>query len=166
MRKTKWREAESNDNQRIVPGGYVCRIEDVQDNPDKEYLYIEFDVAEGEFKGYYSQLASSFGFWGGRFYRSYKERALGMFKSFILSVEESNPGYKFDDDESSLIGKMVGIVLQEEEYIGNDGNKKTRLIVNKTKTIDQIREGKFRIPETKKMAIPETMEEVAEDCPF
>ena len=167
MKATKFREAETNDNNRIVAGGYVCRIEDVQDKPDKEYLYIEFDVAEGEYKGYYSQLAYSFGFWGGRFYRSYKDKALGMFKSFILSVEGSNPGYTFNNDESTLIGKLVGIVLQEEEYIGNDGNKKTRLVVNKTKTVDQIREGKYRVPELKKLKeMPETMEAVDEDCPF
>lgn len=165
MRKTNWKDAETNDK-RLEAGGYVCRIESVEDNPDKEYLYIEYDIDEGEFKNNFTQLASSFGFWGGRFYRSYKPKALGMFKSFILAVEGSNPGYQFDDDETTLVGKKVGIVLQEEEYIGNDGNIKTRLVVNKTKTVDDIRNGKFKVPDKKKLPVQETMEEVSEDCPF
>lgn len=166
MRKTDWRNAETNDNQRLVAGGYVCRIEDVQDNPNKEYLYIEFDIAEGEFKNYYSQLASSFGFWGGRFYRSYKAKALGMFKSFILAVEGSNDGYEFNDDEPTLIGKLIGLVLREEEYIGNDGNVKTRLTVSSVKPAEAIRTGKFKVPELKKLPAEDTMEAIDEDCPF
>lgn len=166
MIKTNWRDAETNDNQRLVAGGYVCRIEDVVDHPEKQYLYIEFDVAEGQFKDYYTQLASSFGFWGGKFFRSYKPKALGMFKSFILAVEGSNDGYAFDDDETSLIGKTIGLVLQEEEYIGNDGNIKTRLIVNKVKTADEIRAGKFRVPDKKCLPKQETFEDVTADMPF
>ena len=41
MRKTDWRNAETNDNQRLVAGGYVCRIEDVQDNPNGSAAAIE-----------------------------------------------------------------------------------------------------------------------------
>lgn len=164
MKETNWRNAKTND--RLPAGGYVCRIEDVQDNPDKEYLYIEFDIAEGEYKGYYSQLASSFGFWGGRFYRSYKDKALGMFKGFLLAVEESNDGYKFNNDESTLVGKLVGLILREEEYIGNDGNIKTRLKVSNVKNADAIRDGKFKVPPLKKLPVEETMEDVTDDCPF
>lgn len=164
MKETNWRNAKTND--RLAAGGYVCRIEDVQDNPDKEYLYIEFDIAEGEYKGYYSQLAASFGFWGGRFYRSYKDKALGMFKGFLLAVEESNDGYKFNNDESTLVGKLVGLILREEEYIGNDGNIKTRLKVSNVKNADAIRDGKFKVPPLKKLPVEETMEDVTDDCPF
>lgn len=166
MIKTNWREAEANENKRLEAGGYVCRIEDVQDNPNKEYLYIEFDIEEGEFKNYYKQLSASFGFWGGKFYRSYKSKALGMFKTFILAVEGSNAEYTFDDNETSLIGKLIGLVLQEEEYIGNDGNLKTRLVVNKVKTADDIRNGKFRVPDKKCLPKQETLEDVSEDIPF
>ena len=51
------------------------------------------------------------------------------------AVSKSNGKFVFDGstnaDESTLVGKKIGLVFQEEEYYGNDGEKKTRLIVNK-----------------------------------
>ena len=34
---------------RLPAGGYVCKYTDVQDDPKKEYLYMEFDIAEVRF---------------------------------------------------------------------------------------------------------------------
>lgn len=138
-------------------GAYVCVIRKVEDNESKEYLRIFYDIAEGEFKGYYDNLRADHPDWenAGSYVRSYKARALPFFKRFCSAVSKSNGSFVFDGgninaDERTLTGKKVGIVFQEEEYYGNDGEKKTRLIVYKEFPADQI--DKQKIPNMKKVA--------------
>lgn len=142
---------EAGNFEKLCPGGYICRYTDVNDVSDKEYLYMEFDIAEGRFKDYYKGMSDRFGFWSGRCYRSYKEKALPMFKRMISAVQNSNPGYAWNYDERTLIGKLVGIVFGEEEYIGNDGTVKTRLYVSYETSVDDIKKGKFRTPALKQL---------------
>ncbi len=73
---------EAGDFQRPAPGAYVCTITSAEDVPAKEYLKIGYDIAEGEFKGYYSQMRKDHPDWtnAGTYYRSYKPTALNMFK--------------------------------------------------------------------------------------
>lgn len=171
---------EAGTNNRLQAGGYVCKYTNVSDSADKEYLYMEFDIAEGEHKDYYKNLEASAGFWGGRCYRSYKENALPMFKRMCSAVSKSNPGYIFDGgeqnaDEKTLVGKLVGIVLGEEEYVKNNGETGTRLYVSYECDADKIRKGDFRVPAKKcldnSVAAPTTgftdISKVdAEECPF
>ncbi|MFV0527737.1 MAG: hypothetical protein ACK5MN_03305 [Lachnospiraceae bacterium] len=140
---------EASDFKRLCAGGYIAVITAVEDVPGKEYLRVEYDIAEGEYTGYYKELSDSLKFWGGRFYRSYKETALPFFKSFVTSVEASNSGFKFGNDETAFIGKHVGIILGEEEYIGNDGATKVRVNVESTRSVQAIKDGDFEIPEFK-----------------
>lgn len=152
MKKIDWNAVEEiNEFKGIVPGGYIAKITNVLDEPQKEYLRVELDIADGEYKDYYKQLAESKGFWGLTMYRSYKESALGFFKNFKSCVEKSNKGYIFDSDEKSLEGKLIGVVLGEEEYVGNDGSEKKRIRVSSTKPVDDIKAGKFKVPEIKKL---------------
>lgn len=141
---------------RLPAGGYVCKYTAVTDVADKEYLYMEFDVVEGEYAGYFKDLETRLGFWGGNCYRSYKENALPMFKRMCSAVTKSNPGFIFDGgkqnaNEATLVGKYVGIVFGEEEYIGNDGSLKTRLKVSYECDINDIRNKKFKVPQIKKL---------------
>ena len=96
----------------VEPGGYICRIMNVEDKPDKEYLMIDLDIAAGIYKDYYKDLAARASFWGCTTYWSYKESNLPYFKGNVTSVEESNQGYTFSDqNEKDLIGKLVGAVF-------------------------------------------------------
>lgn len=137
-------------------GAYVCKITAVEDIADKEYLKISYDIDAGEFKGYYSEMRSNHPdwAWAGAYVRSYKETALGMLKRFCNAVSKSNGAYVFDagevnSDETTLVGKKVGIVFQEEEYYGNDGNIRSRLIVNRECPVDKVKEQK--VPDPKKL---------------
>lgn len=145
----------SGDSTRLPAGGYICEYTNVEDIADKEYLYMEFDIVEGEYKGYFEDLNDRAGFWAGKAYRSYKEKALPMFKRMCSAVTKSNRNFIFDGnkhaDESTLIGKKVGILLGEEEYIGNDGSIKTRLYVVREMPVDDIKDGKFKVPALKKL---------------
>ena len=168
-----WEKVKStSDFERLPAGGYICTIIHVDDVPAKQYLKLEYDIAEGEHKNHWTQISEQFGWWGGDFIRSYKDTAIGMFKGFIDAVEASNPGYKWNWNEESLEGKAVGLVLGEEEYIKNDGSVGTRLKVRNVKTTQQISDGRFRIPQLKKLEekpaaeSQETFEEVMADVPF
>ena len=138
------------------PGGYILEIvfvEDVPFNPQTgkgDYLKICYDIADGDFRGFYREQAEHFnGAWYANFIRSYKEKALGMFKHFINCVTESNPGFRWAWQEQSLVRRRFGAVLQEEEYEKKDGSVGVRLIVKEVKTVQQILSGDFKIPDRK-----------------
>lgn len=145
----------TGDTQRPGAGGYVVVITSVEDNPDREYLCVEFDIAEGPFAGYCSETFGRFGNWPalGKTYRSYKEKALGMFKSFTKAIEDSpeNAGYAWDWNEQELVGKQFGAVLGIEEYEGNDGSVREGLKLARCVPTGKIRSGEFRIPEPKRL---------------
>ena len=159
-----WNDIQAAGNyDRPGPGGYVCVIKKVTDFPDKEYLELEVDIVEGEYKNYAADTAERAGFWPLRFRKSYKTKALGWFKAMITAIEETNSGYKWAWDEKSLVNKGIGIVFQEEEYEGRDGKVKTRLQPYDFKTANEIRSKDFDIPDRKLLdhvtATPQMTEE-------
>lgn len=151
-------QASSGEFARPTAGGYICKIVDVEDIPldpntnKGDYLRIEYDIADGDFKDYYKE---QFDRWGGTWIasliRSYKEKAQGMFKHFTNCIEASNAGYEWDWNEKGLIGKFVGLVLGEEEYENKSGEIKTKLIVSQVKTVEEIKNGDFKVPAPKKL---------------
>lgn len=154
MKKHNWDNIEeAKEYEKPTPGGYICGITNVIDDEQKEYLKLEYDFAEGKFKNYWRDLYNAKGFWGGSFLRSYKEKALPYFKGFKTAVEQSNSGYKFDEDNlAALKRKLVGLVLGEEEYQANDGSIKTRLYVAQILSAAKIKSGNFKVPPLKKLA--------------
>lgn len=138
-------------------GGYICVITAVEDVPlnqntgKGDYLRIEYDIDEGDFEGYYKNLFHSKGFWSAKMIKSYKEKALGMFRHFIDCIEKDNKGYKWNWEEKTLIDKKFGAVFAEEEYQKNDGSVGTRMVVSQIKTIEQIKKGDYKVPALKKL---------------
>lgn len=152
-------QASTGEFARPSAGGYICKIVDVEDVPMNEqgkgdYLRIEYDIADGEFKGYYKEQFDRWGGnWNASFIRSYKEKALGMLKHFTNCIEQSNTGYEWDWNEKGLIGKFVGLVLGEEEYENKSGEIKTKLVVKNIATVEDIKNGNFKVPAPKKLAV-------------
>lgn len=141
---------ESGSFDRPVPGGYVAMICGVNDREEKECLDIFWDFTDTPYAGANKDTYKRAGFWPTKLYRSYKQSALGMFKAFFIAVEESNPGYRFDDHEvKGLEGKLIGLVLGEEEYQKQNGDIGKRLYVAAIKTIQQIKDGDYKVPEMK-----------------
>lgn len=151
MNNIDW-ESVQEETDRPVPGGYIAGITRVEDNEQKEYLIIEWEFAEGLFQGSNGETYERAKFWPMSFVKSYKKKALGYFKRFKTAVEESNRGYRFDNNPQSLTGKYVGVVLGEEEYRANDGTVKTRLYVADVKSVQDIRASRFEVPPLKKLA--------------
>jgi hypothetical protein len=151
-------QATTGEFNKPTAGGYAIEIINVVDVPMDEktgkgdYLKIDYDIFNGEFRGYYTKQNEKFGGeWFATFYRSYKDSAAGMFKHFTNCVEASNMGYKWAWDEKSLVGKFVGAVMGEEEYRKKDGSIGVRLVIKEIKTIDEIATGDFKIPALKKL---------------
>lgn len=133
-----------------VPGGYIVKITFVEDNPKREYLRIEWDYVDGDLAGAHRECYDSYGFWPAPLFRSYKEKAAGMFKAFIESVEKSNEGFVWNWNERDLVGKWVGVVTREEEYMSNSGELKTRIIVDRVLPAVDILNGNFTVLPTKR----------------
>lgn len=164
-------QASTGEFARPTAGGYICKIIDVEDVPINaqgkgNYLRIEYDIADGEFKGYYKEQNDRWGGnWNASFIRSYKEKALGMLKHFTNCIEASNAGYAWDWNEKGLIGKVVGLVLGEEEYKNSTGEIKTKLVVSQVKTVEEIKNGDFKVPAPKKLAVENSTNDFAKFTP-
>lgn len=142
-------------------GGFICKIVNVQDVPEKEYLKVFYDIAEAvspeqeEFVGMYERRKAERQFEYPSTVVSYKENSLAFFKGFITALESSNPKYKFDSDESKMVGLKIGFVIAEEEYEGRDKNGapkiKVRTYVAERHSVQAIKDGDFNVPEFKKL---------------
>lgn len=156
MRKINWDNIQERQDGEFIspaPGGYIAKITRVSDDEQREFLKIEWDFAEGEFKGYNQATFDRAGFWPGAFIRSYKQTALGFFKGFKTCLETSNRGYRFDESRlNDMAGRYIGVVIGEEEYQKNDGTVGKRMYVAQVRSGQAIRNGEFKVPELKKLA--------------
>lgn len=155
MKIMNWESVEESTPFEKPPvGGYVAKIVDVEDVPDKEYLNIVYDIAEGEFAGFYSDDFAKKNPWAHRFVRSYKDTAKGMFKAFLSRLMDSNRSFDLTawqqrSDERELVGLEIGIVLQYEDYTNDKGEDKERLQVVGVYATQDIRNGDFKLPPRK-----------------
>ena len=138
------------EGRREIPGGYIVKITYVEDVKEKEYLRVEWDYTEGELAGAHQECYDAFGFWPAPLYRSYKAKAAGMFKAFIEAIGRSNQGFAWDWNEKNLVGKWIGVVTREEEYMSNSGELKTRIIVDRVLPVVDIMNGNFTVQPTKR----------------
>lgn len=168
MKKIDFTEvvASEGDFPRVEPGGYVVRIAAVEDVASKEYLRIEYDIAEGDLAGHYSQDFFQTRPWMHSIIRSYKDSALGMFKGFYEHVEKSNPGFTWDgNNEQAFVGKLVGLLVGEEEYIDErSGEVKISTRATGTKPAQDIRDGNFRVPKLKELPASQKPEKIYPDA--
>ena len=119
---------------KLQPGGYVLKILNVKVEPTDwgSRLAIQFDIAEGEFKGFFDKLYKATPDewenkkWKGSMRLSIPhntgddtkfKKSLGYFKSQIQAFENSNANLHIDCerdwDENVLKGKLVGALFNE-----------------------------------------------------
>lgn len=124
-------------------------------------LVINFDIAEGDFKGFYKEKYNAVPRdqnnpkepkWQGRYYMLLEGDGYeGRLKAFTTSVEESNQGYTWDWNEDSLKGKLFGGIFRAEEYIAFDGSVRETTKLWQVRSVKTIKEGKFTIPRKKEL---------------
>lgn len=154
--------SEAGELKKLPAGAYACKIIEVIDVPEKEYLDVYFDIAEGEYKGYFSALQANTGKNYGRISRSYKTNALPFFKAFITAIEKSNPSYKWDWNEKSLNDKFCAVAFRDEEYL-SDGQIKVMAKADEIRSLQALRNNDIKIKPLKKyegeMPVPSSAEE-------
>lgn len=145
-----WTEVEAAGESRMIPaGGYVAKITAVEDVESKEYLRFTYDIAEGEHKGFF---ANDKRVYVHQFVRSYKDSAAGFMAQFLKCIEGSNPNFTlegWDNDPNDLVNMLVGVIVQREDYTNNDGEDRARMNVEGFAKIDDIRNGRYVLPEPK-----------------
>ena len=172
----------------LPAGGYVAIILDAE---EKEYswgcvLVISFDILEGEFKDFFKQNYKANTRedkkWKGvyrltvpqesnQWYDSQKR----TFGNAIACIEESNNGYHWNWDEKTLKGKTVGVLFRNFEY-DVEGNTGWSTECCSLASVEDIREGNFKMPKDKPLKKKATAMPVApainfeeiddEDLPF
>lgn len=155
-------EAQSFGEFETLPaGGYKCLIKKVvceKSQNGKKYLKIGFDIAEGQYKDFYQRKFENdtredkkcSGIWV-LFTEGYNPGTTNpKFKGLITSVEASNPNFKFNFDEQTLVNKKVGIVFREEDFEGFDGQVHTSVKPFFAVSYDKAEEAK--IPNKKELS--------------
>lgn len=146
----------------LAPGGYVCKIVKAEETESKNgnpMLKIALDIAEGAQANRFHEQ-----FWGDT--RADKKWPCVMyqivtnkdgmtakgFKALMVSVEESNEGFKvvWDDKFTDrLKDKVLGVIFGREQYKNRDGELKWSTKPLFCRSAETIRKGDFAVPDDK-----------------
>lgn len=152
----------------LPAGGYVCKVFYAELSKSKAgnlMLVLFLDVAEGDFQGHFKAAAdrvknfdASKQWDNSGIYRQLVLSADGkvapFFKGLLTCLEKSNPNLKVNltsFEPSILRGCLCGFVFAAEEYSKKNGDIGTRTFAKFPRSVDDIRNGKFTVPELKKM---------------
>lgn len=153
---------------RILPAdGYVCTIlkaEETTSSTGKDMIKVAFDIADGEFAGYFKDMFDS---WraSAEDPKSVKWPFTGTkwillldnegktnrdFKSFCTALEDSGVDVWKNDvfDAASLKGAKLGIIFRREEQEYNHATS-WRTVPWGFRSVKTIEEGSFSVPEDK-----------------
>ena len=144
-------EAKGMDDFKGLPiGAYECVIKDARLNHNEETgkntLKISIDIASGEYKDYFLKAYETDTRvdrkWNNNAVRyiAYEGDNVAFFKGFITIVENSNVGYKWNWEESTLKGKKLVGVFQYEEYEKQDGTRGIKVRLNKFRSLDKLKD--------------------------
>jgi hypothetical protein len=175
------------ENEKLPAGGYPIKI--MAANVDTydwgEVLLIQFDISEGQYKGFYKKNYESQQTenqkWKGTIRMNLPKDdgsekdgwTIRGLKTNMLALEESNKGFKWEWDESKLKGLSVGGLFRDKEW---QYEGKTGFFTEcfKLYSLEKVRVGDFKMPDTKYLngkqsapeSVPTGMEITDEDIPF
>lgn len=163
VKPMNWNEVKEPTERRTLNiAAAVCGIKKavVQEDDFGAKLCILFDIAEGDFAGYYQEEYERNTFenkkWKGvlRLWlpkndgSEQDEWTNRTLKGFTTAIEKSNPGYTWNWDEKSLASKYIGVLFRNEEWEYNGKSGWTRRPFRAI-SIDSVREGSFNAPKDK-----------------
>jgi hypothetical protein len=163
QRPSNWNEVQAPTESRkldITAAVVGIKQAKVQEDDFGAKLCILFDIAEGDYTGWYEQDFKSqqprpgedkrwkgvLRLWLPKHDGSEKDEwTIRTLKGFTTAIEKSNPGYQWNWDERSLAGKYIGILYRNEEWEweGKTGWSKRPF---RAISIDSVREGSFKAP--------------------
>lgn len=153
---------------RILPAdGYICKIlkaEETESKTGKPMLKIAFDIADGEFKGYFRDMFDAWKkgaddpqsvkwpFTGTKWVMLYdSEGATNRdFKSLCTALEDSGILVWKKDvfDVGALKDAQLGIIFRREEHEYNN-IRSWRTVPWGFRSVEAIEKGTFNVPEDK-----------------
>ena len=153
---------------------YVCEIKgakEVDYTTDNGYrvhrVDIALDVCEGEYEGFYQKKFDDSQDedkkWKGvvklnipKFDGTEQDNwTVKSFNTQFVAIEDSNPGYTWNNVLDSLKGKKIGLVLRDKEWEFN-GNRGFYSEPYKLISVSNARVQKFRKPNTKYLSSEST----------
>ena len=170
----------------LPAGGYIAKILNAEEVKYEwgKVIVISFDIAEGEYKDFFTKdyraQTQEDKKWRGT-YRLSEPKDDGTekdswtknaFNNAIWSIQESNPGYHFDWDETKFKGKLVGVLFRNREWEMNGNTGWTTECCALT-DVGSIKNNTFKVPKDKPLskktmaaAFPPVEEEDDGDLPF
>lgn len=144
-------EAKGMDDFKALPiGAYECKIinavENHNDQSGKTTLKVMIDIASGEYKDYFKKRYDNNTAIDRRWdnnatkYLAFEGENTSYFKGFITCVENSNVGYKWNWEESTLRDKKIVGVFQYEEYEKQDGTRGIKVRLTKFRSLEKLKE--------------------------
>ena len=144
-------EAKGMDDFKALPiGAYECKIINAVENHNeqsgKTTLKVMVDIAKGEYKDYFKKRYDSNTAidrkWDNNAtkYLAFEGENTSFFKGFITIVENSNVGYKWNWEESTLRDKKIVGVFQYEEYEKQDGTRGIKVRLTKFRSLEKLKE--------------------------
>ena len=144
-------EAKGMDDFKALPiGAYECKIINAVENHNeqsgKTTLKVMVDIASGEYKDYFKKRYDNNTAIDRRWdnnatkYLAFEGENTSYFKGFITCVENSNVGYKWNWEESTLRDKKIVGVFQYEEYEKQDGTKGIKVRLSKFRSLDKLKD--------------------------
>lgn len=158
-----WNDVQEFSERAKLPlDAYICKVKQaaVQANEYGEQLCVVFDIAEGAQTGFYQREFAA----NTNDNRKWKgvlrvwlpkddgtekdEWTKSTLKGLTTAFEKSNPGYKWNWDERSLAGRMIGIMFRNEEW-EYDGKTGWTVRPFKAMSVDTVRSGDYTLPKDK-----------------
>lgn len=162
-RPNNWNEVkEFADYPKLPLGAYVCKVKKavVQPTDYGDQLCILFDICEGDFRNFYDNEFKAntkedkkwkgvLRQWLPKDDGSEKDEwTKSSLKGMTSAFEKSNPGYQWNWNETSLVGKVIGIIFRNEEW---DYNGKHGWAVRPFRACDAelVRSNEYKLPADK-----------------
>ena len=145
----------SGTRQDLPAGGYVLKImgaKEVLSKTKKPMLELLLDVAEGEYKNFFSAAwkadTRENKKWGCKYYQMLTPESAAYFKGLVQDIEKSN-NFTWDFDETKLKNKLIGMLFRREEFQKTKGGTGFSTKPFQPMVASDIRNGKFTTPEDK-----------------
>lgn len=156
MPNINWGDVEAKQDggfEQLPAGAYVCAITAAEDNPERQYVVLTFDVMEGPKAEFFKNSQ-----YPPRMWLSYKDGALGITKGRLDQITKDNPGFDaaaaFNANQSLFVAKKCGVVFRAEEYVDKRtgevkmGSPRPDRIV----PVSDVRAGKVKAPDPKTLS--------------
>ncbi|MCI8332635.1 MAG: hypothetical protein HFE78_07405 [Clostridiales bacterium] len=148
--------------EKLPVGGYIIDIFGAKEITYSwgSVLEFKFDIAEGEYKNFYTNQYSSSQTEDKKYKGVFRlnvpkgdgsemdEWTARKFKTNLSAIEDSNPNFHWDWDETKLAGRKVGAVFFEKEW-EMDGRAGFYVTIHSLRAIEDIKNGNFKVPQPK-----------------